>query len=535
MGTFLILAMVLAQAPLQTVTPPQTDRVDHAVELIHEQKYEMAYNVLLELVKDDPTNARAFPFLAAMQLQTGRLDDAEKNIGALVAHDPENADLRELSGQLYMARRNWKKAEEQWRWIVAQRPNSEQGHMQLAAVLLQEDRYNDALAEVTRSLEISPKRSDARSLRGNILATLGQINQAALDWNIALVGDPDDTVALSGLAVFLRQTDPDRALKYASRAVELTDWKSLGPMRVLAMVYRARREDDLARKVLGRAQMAFPNNEALAAEMRGDAEAPSAARNAPAETKKAEPAKVTTAPPTKSTSTVAVAPPAAKPPAPPVPTSVRVVDAPPAPPDAIKLPPLAAGGLTLGAAVGDLLAFDRLPLPPAPASASTPDSPPPAKSKPADAEPTAKVVVPSKPPAKPTESSAPPAVTVAAPPPTKPSAPAPARESVPSPSSARALDSPSISLASISPLAFGGLTLGAAFSDLVALEKLPSPPPQATNAPTAAPPAPPLIPAPSRLSAPKIDLHWGMIPLSTISPAFVYGEVPPPPAAARRP
>src|ERR1035438_3441357 len=100
MGSFLILAIVLAQAP------PQPDRVDRALELIHEQKYEMAYGVLLDLVKDDPTNARAFPFLAAMELQTGRLDDAEKNINALVTHDPENADLRELSGQMYMARRD---------------------------------------------------------------------------------------------------------------------------------------------------------------------------------------------------------------------------------------------------------------------------------------------------------------------------------------------------------------------------------------------------------------------------------------------
>src|ERR1035438_5483017 len=106
MGSFLILAIALVQAPSQAAPRPQLDRVDRALQLIHEQKYEMAYQVLLDLVKDDPTNERAFPFLAAMQLQTGRLDDAEKNINALVTHDPENADLRELSGQMYMARRD---------------------------------------------------------------------------------------------------------------------------------------------------------------------------------------------------------------------------------------------------------------------------------------------------------------------------------------------------------------------------------------------------------------------------------------------
>jgi Tfp pilus assembly protein PilF len=574
MGLLLFVALILPlpQAPQLTVP---ADRVDRAIQLIHEEKYEMAYQVLMELVKDDPTNARAFPFLAAMELQTGRLADAESHIGALLAHDPDNGDLRELSGQLSMAKRDWKKAEEQWRFLIEQRPNSEQAHIQLAAVLLQEDRYNDALGEVTRALEIAPKRSDARSLRGNILAALGQINQAALDWNIALVGDPDDTVALSGLAVFLRQTDPEQALKYAYRAVELTDWKSLGPMRVLAMVYRARREDDLAKKTLERAMVLFPNNAALAADLRGDpapgsapASAPpanaaaakpptkgdkpsAAASNKPAATapvpssanKPAAPA--TSAPPTKPTTTVAVAPPAPKP--------EPIIPKPPV--DAVVIPPLAVGGLTLGAAVGDLLAFDVLPSPP---SAKVAEAPPPAAPKPVESPSVAKAAAPSMPPSKPTtkpaETSPPVAVTptpVVPPPPTPPPAKVtPPAATTPPPAAKPPAPVPTISVESISPLAFGGLTLGATFGDLLALEKLPAPPaevkasappaasaaPPSTAAVVEAPPGkPPLAPKPStsKKEAPPVDLHWGMIPLSTISPAFVYGDVPPP--AERRP
>ena len=524
MGLFLLFALMVPQAPAPSrrSTPPDSpplDRVDRAMQLIHDEKYEMAYQALMDLVKDDPTNARAFPFLAAMEIQTGRLNDAEGHINSLIAHEPENADLRELSGQLYMAWRDWKKAEEQWRWIIGQRPNSEQAHMQLAAVLLQEDRYKDALAEVTRALEISPRRNDARSLRGNILAALGQINQAALDWNIALVGDPDDTVALSGLAVFLRETDPNTALKYAFRAVELTDWKALGPMRVLAMVYRARGENDLAKKTLERAMLMFPNNEALAAELRGEPRgAPDPASAPPAAPAKPEKAVTAAsnkpaAPPAKSTATVAAAPPAAKP------EPVIPKPMPPAPaPNAVVIPPLAVGGLTLGAAVGDLLAFDVLPLPP---SAKVAEAPPPTAPKHAESTAVAKAVVPSKPPAKPAETSAPPAVTppaVTPPPVAKPSAPAPPINVV------------------IPPLAFGGLTLGAAFSDLVALEKLPSPPQEAVAAPSASDSQPAkltLAPKPSGKQPPPIDLHWGKLPLSTISPAFVYGEVPPP--SVRRP
>ncbi|GEM_PF-6248491 len=454
---FLLLIFALMQAQ----AGPQKDLIDRAVELMHEEKYEMAYKVLLDAVKDDPTNARAFPFIVAMEIQTGRLAEAEAHLGPLIAHEPDNLDLRELSGQLYMARRDWKRAEAEWRFLLERRPRSEQSHMQLGAVLLQEDRYQDALAEVTKALEIAPKRNDARSLRGNILATLGQINQAALDWNVALAGDPDDTVALSGLAVFLRQTDPDRALKYAQHAVDLTNWKALGPMRVLAMVYRARGDEAASRGVLTRALMVFPNNETLAADLRAE-------------------------------NMVSSGKPGAAPP--PVKTAAA---------NLVVIPPLAVGGLTLGADAGDFLWMDPPPLPPSAAVEKSPA---------VETKPVTNVAESLPPPEKRPEP--------------KKADPAPPKSPPPAPA-------PSLTLATVPAAALSGLTLGAPLRDLVALNRLPSPPPveNAVPPPASAPPPdepvrPILAPAPSR--RPAVDLHWGKIPLSTITPAFVYGAVPPP-------
>jgi tetratricopeptide (TPR) repeat protein len=400
MAFFFLLSMIAMQA--------QPDRTDHALELIRQQKHEQAYQELAALVKDEPANTRAMAFLAAMELQTGRLADCQRHVDELVSKEPENPDLRELKGQLFMARREWTNAEVEWRWILNQRPNSEQAHMQLAAVLLQQDHFNDALAEVSKSLEINPKRSDARSLRGNIYASLSRMDDAALDWNIALVQDPDDTVALAGLAVYLRLTDPNRALELAKRAYDLTGGKMMGPIRVLTLVYRARNENDKARQVLEKALITYPNNDLLTAELNNLrnpnakplAQPPAAAKNAAPAPAKSAPIVVTTTispapapgksiPPTntvatnpvpsKSTvvtpatspanpatgkSTVAngasgkAAPPAPKPPAPPV------VVAPAALESGLKVDSLAFGGLTLGASVTDLLAFERGPRPP---------------------------------------------------------------------------------------------------------------------------------------------------------------------------
>ncbi len=453
----LFLSLAFWQTP---ATQTNADPVDHALDLIRQAKHEQAYTELRDVVKADPSNARALAFLAAMELQTGRLDDCQRHVDELTSKDPKNPDVRELTGQLFMARRDWKQAEGEWRWILGERPNSEQAHMQLAAVLLQQDRFQEALSEVSRSLEINPRRSDARSLRGNIQASLGRMEDAALDWNIALVGDSNDTVALSGLAVYLRNSQPEKSLSYAKQAVDLTGGKALGPIRVLSLVYRTQGENDKARQLIERAMLTFPNNEALVAELNA-MKNPLTAKN---------PVPVATKPATG-----------------PAPAEAKAADA--------RAPKLA-------------------PEPPASASVSTAA----AKTPP----PTAGKALP--PPNVKTGSakSVPPVLTAS-----KPAAPPPAPPPAPTPGYVPP------------PLAFGGLTIGTALSDLTWMIRpaLPPAPEKEKIVAGLAPRGPTNSKSPRFVTKESVDipppeLFWGRLPLSTITPAFVYASVPPPAAAA---
>lgn len=451
----LLFALQAPAAPAASQTAPSAaakpDPVDHALDLIRKQRFEPAYQELAAILKTDPENQRALSYITAMELQTGRLDECQKHVDALLAKDGKNPDVRELKGQLLMARRQWKDAEAEWRWIIGERPSSDQAHMQLAAVLLQQDRYEEALAEVTKSLEGNPKRGDTRSLRGNILASLNRMDDAALDWNIALVHDPDDTVALAGLAVYLRLRDPDLALTYAKRAVELTGERTLGPIRVLTVIYKARGENDKARALLERAILRFPNNEALSAELGSLRGVPNGK------------------PPVATASVAAPPKVAAKPP------EVKATRPAPPPPETKTTPAPPPETKTAGPAP-----------PPAPKSAAT---------KAASTAPVPALVVPA---------------------PVVPSAPLPA----PTPA--------------LPALALSGATLGASVADLLVFEAKPLPPaPEkdkvvATLAPRA--PANPKTKPASKdsVDSPPPELFWGRLPLSTITPAFVYAIVPPP-------
>ncbi len=239
-----------------------------AIELLRQNRIADAKAALEAIVEEQPGNARAKAYLAAAELQSGAVEKAMTRASQLLEADPDNPDLHELLAQAHMQNQDWAQAEKQWRTVLQQRPNSEEARFQLANALLQLGRFPEGLQEVTRAVEINPRRSDARALRGNLLAALGRTLEAAREWRLTLATDANNPAALAGLAVYLREARPDAALEYARRAVELSNWEAVGPIRVLALVHRSRGEPDRAREVLRKALRKFSDNPVLAAELR---------------------------------------------------------------------------------------------------------------------------------------------------------------------------------------------------------------------------------------------------------------------------
>lgn len=285
------LAAGAARGEAQQAPASNAARLERAIELLRQEKPAEARAELEAIVKAEPGNAQAEAYLAAAELHTGDVEAAIARASRLLQADPDNIDLHELLGQAHMLNRDWAPAEKEWRAVLAARPNSEEAHFQLANALLQLGHFQEGLQEVTRAVEINPRRSDARALRGNTLASLGRMEEAANEWNLALARDANNPAALAGLAVSLRDREPEYALEYARRAVEISNWNALGPIRILALVYRARGEFHQAREVLQKAVLKFPDNPLLAAELRAvQQEERSAPQPAP-KTRPAQPGK----------------------------------------------------------------------------------------------------------------------------------------------------------------------------------------------------------------------------------------------------
>jgi tetratricopeptide (TPR) repeat protein len=246
----------------------RAQREERALDLLEQDRFAEARALLEALVGEAPDDARMEAYLASAEIHTGDPVLAIERLRRLIAARPQDTDLDALLGEAYSEDHDWALAEKQWRAVLEKRPNSEEAHFQRARALLQLGRLDEGLKEVARATEINLRRSDAHALQGNILASLGRTEEAVKEWNQALARDPNNSAALAGLAVYLRSSQPDTALEYARRAVDLSEWRALGPIRILALVYRSRGDFGQAREVVQKALGKFPNDPMLRAELR---------------------------------------------------------------------------------------------------------------------------------------------------------------------------------------------------------------------------------------------------------------------------
>lgn len=258
----------------------QVDPVEHAVELLRQNRVAEARVELQAVLERDPGNTQAAAYLVTAEIEAGETESAVARARRLAEAEPDNTDFQTLLAQAYGANSDWPLAEKQWRLVTERRPGSEGAHFEYGRVLLQMARFDDGLREVNRALEIDPNRTDVRALKGNLLASLGKMDEAVREWSRVLGVDPNNPAALSGLAVYLKDSNPDLAVEYARRAVELTNWQSIGAIRVLALVYRTRGETAKAREVLEKAVRKFPDDPVLAAELKSLSAPPAGASQA---------------------------------------------------------------------------------------------------------------------------------------------------------------------------------------------------------------------------------------------------------------
>ena len=97
------------------------------------------------------------------------------------------------------------------------------GHFNRGIDYIQQEKYDLALAEFTKAININPRYADAYNNRGNLYQQQGKPDLALSDYNKAININPRDAMAYlnRGILYYHQQQEPDLALSDYNKAIEI--------------------------------------------------------------------------------------------------------------------------------------------------------------------------------------------------------------------------------------------------------------------------------------------------------------------------
>ena len=190
--------------------------------------------------------------------QAGRVEQAEKAYGEVLARDGRNADALHLLGVLaHQSGRNEEAVDSIGRALTID-PDAAIYHCNMGVALRALGRAEEAAEYYRRATELVPSYAEAHVLLGNALDTIGRSAEAAESYRRSLELEPELVDAHTALGIVLVKLDDDAgAGRHFGRALELEPGSALAHKN-MANILGREGNDDAAIEMLRRATQLDP-------------------------------------------------------------------------------------------------------------------------------------------------------------------------------------------------------------------------------------------------------------------------------------
>ena len=168
------------------------------------QQYASAAIEFRNALKIDPRFADAYYQLAQARLAERDWRAAYAALEKSIELDPSRLDVRLDRGQLYVANRDYKKGEEDAKYILDQDAKNIGAYELLGAALLSQQKSDEALAAFTKLTELNPQGASAYMDRALVEIVLHRLPDAQEHFQRAVQLDPRSVRANLNLANFYR-------------------------------------------------------------------------------------------------------------------------------------------------------------------------------------------------------------------------------------------------------------------------------------------------------------------------------------------
>ncbi len=175
----------------------------------------------VEILRQDPENRQGIAILAASYAGMKQLPKAVASIREMIAQRPKSARLQFALGRVLIASGDRAGARQAFQAAVATDQNFIAARIELAKLDISDNRLDEARQQVNAAIAREPRNLASLLTAADIDIKTGDRGAALKACRTVLEVDDSNVSALNNLAYLLARDDPDEALKFAQRAMEL--------------------------------------------------------------------------------------------------------------------------------------------------------------------------------------------------------------------------------------------------------------------------------------------------------------------------
>lgn len=216
-----------------------------------------SYTEAIELRPLDPV---MYSGRASAYMKTKRYQDALKDCDEAIRLNPDSGPFVAKRGDLHHMWGNYEEALRDYAGALRIDPNQADVYNNRAELQKTHRRWDLALPDYNKAVELDASDADTLSNRALCHLDLGNWREAIADLEHLLTLTPDDAEPRSNLAFALAASpdaavrDGKRAITIATKACELTQWKNVKHIDVLAMAHAETGDFDQALATLDRTE-----------------------------------------------------------------------------------------------------------------------------------------------------------------------------------------------------------------------------------------------------------------------------------------
>jgi len=204
------------------------------------------------MIRRDPLRRQLHDDVAQLYLEQGRAAEAAAHFETSLRVDPKSPAAHfNVATALTVAGRI-DEAIDEYREALQLKPDYALAHNNLGNALVSRGRRDEALEHFRDAARLDPSNAEAHYNVGSLLRVRGELGAAGDQFRAALELKPDWIPAVASLAWLLATApeaairDPDRAVRLAARAAELTEHRDASALDILAAAYASSGQFDRA-------------------------------------------------------------------------------------------------------------------------------------------------------------------------------------------------------------------------------------------------------------------------------------------------